>query len=57
MLPITRTGNAKERIGLGEIVSSLFDMLSLSIYEYLLVDVSYQLVTEHGSLELRKVLG
>ena len=57
MLPITRTGNAKKRIGLGEIVSSLFDMLSLSIYEYLLVDVSYQLVTEHGSLELRKVLG
>ena len=57
MLPITRTGNAKERIGLGEILSSLFDMLSLNIYEYLLVDVSYQLVTEHGSLELRKVLG
>ena len=42
---------------LGEIINSLFDMLTLSIHEYLLVGVSYQLVIEHGSLELRKVLG
>ena len=42
---------------LGEIINSLFDMLALSVHEYLLVGVSYQSVIEHGSIELRKALG
>lgn len=41
---ITRTRNAREGLGLGEIVSSLFDILNLSIYGYILVDMPNKLL-------------